>query len=251
MDGGVVSSPTASDGELYVGTDGGSVVAIGPAASDVARLAVYFDSTTRERAFMQGSRLAFEYFRGLGYTALDKDSLPSFLRARVRDGAPSAVVFATDAIPASLRAGGADSVLVRTYLESGGKVVWLSFPMGGLMRDADGNPIGFDGARAGAFLGMDFSSFDYGELSEHVTSAGTNWGLSRWVAGRFMLDTAAVSRALMVDHAGKTSTWIRTYRADRPGAGYVQLWGFGANADRLPFIRAAAEYGLLRAANKR
>ena len=36
------------------------------------------------------------------------------------------------------------------------------------------------------------------------------------------------------------------YRPDHPGSGYVQLWGFGATAERLPMIQAAAEYGLLR-----
>jgi hypothetical protein len=39
---------------------------------------------------------------------------------------------------------------------------------------------------------------------------------------------------------------VRVYRSDRPGSGYVQLWGFGATVERLPSIRAAAEYGLLR-----
>ncbi len=45
---------------------------------------------------------------------------------------------------------------------------------------------------------------------------------------------------------GRATAWQREYRADRPWAGYVQLWGFGATAERLPMIRAAAEYGLLR-----
>jgi len=42
--------------------------------------------------------------------------------------------------------------------------------------------------------------------------------------------------------------WVRVYRPDRPGSGFVQLWGLGATADRLPLVRAAAEYGLLRRA---
>ena len=33
-----------------------------------------------------------------------------------------------------------------------------------------------------------------------------------------------------------------------PGAGLVQPWNMGANLERLPMIRAVAEYGLLREA---
>jgi hypothetical protein len=42
---------------------------------------------------------------------------------------------------------------------------------------------------------------------------------------------------------------VKDYGAGRPGAGYVQLWGLGASVERLPLIRAAAEYGLLRPAD--
>jgi hypothetical protein len=47
---------------------------------------------------------------------------------------------------------------------------------------------------------------------------------------------------------GAATAWVRNYRPDSPGSGYVQLWAFGATADRLPVIRAVAEYGLLRPA---
>jgi hypothetical protein len=36
------------------------------------------------------------------------------------------------------------------------------------------------------------------------------------------------------------------YRPDRVGSVYVQLWGYGAELERLPMIQAAAEYRLLR-----
>jgi hypothetical protein len=58
---------------------------------------------------------------------------------------------------------------------------------------------------------------------------------------------SAVTEALAVDETGMTAAWVRRYRPDRPGSGFVQLWGLGASLDRLPAIRAVAEYGLLRA----
>jgi hypothetical protein len=57
-----------------------------------------------------------------------------------------------------------------------------------------------------------------------------------------------VSQTLATDRNGKATAWVQQYRPDRPGSGYVQLWGFGASVERLPAIRAAAEYGILRRA---
>lgn len=51
---------------------------------------------------------------------------------------------------------------------------------------------------------------------------------------------------LTLDELGKTSTWVRSYRSDRPGSGFVQLWGLGATLERLPYVKAVAEYGLIR-----
>ena len=55
-----------------------------------------------------------------------------------------------------------------------------------------------------------------------------------------------MTQALAVNRDGMATAWLRNYRRDRPWSGYVQLWGFGANIERLPAIRAVAEYGLLR-----
>jgi outer membrane protein assembly factor BamB len=64
-------------------------------------------------------------------------------------------------------------------------------------------------------------------------------GRTRWVH-RTVGDT--------LDLKGKTTAWVRVYRADRPGSGFVQLWGLAATLDRLPIVSAVAEYGLLRKA---
>ena len=89
---------------------------------------------------------------------------------------------------------------------------------------------------------------DYNEYSAHPTATGRKWGLTHWFRGDYPIDTTAVSHALAVDESGQATDWVQVYRPDRPGSGYVQLWGFGATVERLPFIRAVAEYGLLRAA---
>ena len=57
---------------------------------------------------------------------------------------------------------------------------------------------------------------------------------------------SVVTRVLATDTDGWATAWQVSFRADRPWAGYVQLWGLGATVERLPMVRAAAEYGLLR-----
>jgi outer membrane protein assembly factor BamB len=96
------SSPVAWDGELYLGTDGGEILAIEEVSPVVPHLAVFYDSTIAVRPFAAGSRLAFEYFRELGYEPLDANALARFCAARIADGIPSVVVMAMDLLPKSV-----------------------------------------------------------------------------------------------------------------------------------------------------
>lgn len=53
----------------------------------------------------------------------------------------------------------------------------------------------------------------------------------------------------MIDHIARHAPMlllVALYRPDRPWSGNVQLCGFGANIERLPAIRAVAQYGLFR-----
>ena len=57
---------------------------------------------------------------------------------------------------------------------------------------------------------------------------------------------SVVSRVLALDTDARATAWQVTFDPRRPWAGYVQLWGLGATVERLPMVRAVAEYGLLR-----
>jgi len=61
--------------------------------------------------------------------------------------------------------------------------------------------------------------------------------------GPFSANCQARPDVNLIDELGRTSVWVRTYRPDRPGSGFVQMWGLGATADRLPLVRAVAEHG--------
>jgi hypothetical protein len=89
-------------------------------------------------------------------------------------------------------------------------------------------------------------SMEYDHNAAHPTTLGKQWGLDRWFRGDNPLVASSQIQPLTLDELGKTTAWVRVYRPDRPGSGFVQLWGLGATLERLPYVRAAAEYGLTR-----
>jgi len=245
LDRGVISTPAVANGEIYLGTDGGSMLAIHEVAPAPARLAVFYDSISPGPAYVTGLRLAFEYFRGLGYQPLGPDSLAAFLEARIADGAPSVVVYASDRSPREVIANGSGSPL-RRYLEAGGKIVSFGLPPGMLVRDPTGKPIAFDTDGVSTMLDIRFKEHDGNELPGFPTEAGRRWGVDQWFQGQNAAPPASNVVPLTRDVYGNANAWVRNYRADRPASGFVHLWGMGATFERLPMIRSAAEYGLVR-----
>ena len=244
----VWSSPVVVGNQIYIGCDDGSVAAVEEVNPSIPRLAVYYDSTASGRPFVGGGRLAFEYFRGIGYQALDADSLAGFLAGRIADGAPSVVVFATDLLPNVAAPTVSDTVLLRRYLNAGGKAVWMGEPIGALVRDSAGRPLGMNPRRTESLIGVPMGTMEFDHNAAHPTDVGRRWGIDRFFRGDFPIAISDAIQPLAIDELGTTTAWVHVYRPDRPGSGFVQLWGLGATADRLPVVRAAAEYGLLRKA---
>ena len=240
------SSPVAVDSMLYVGTDAGDLLAIGEANSAVPHLAVYYDSTLAPGGTLPGARLAREYFAGLGYDVLAADSLRPFFEARIRDGKPSVVVFALDALPPNIQSDTGATGVWRRYLMAGGKIVWVGVLPGTQVFDSTGRFLGNDLPLSAPLTGLMVDSTDWNEYPSVPTAEGRRWGLTGHWRGDMPTAPSVVSRVLALDTDGWATAWQVQYRPDRPWAGYVQLWGLGATVERLPMIRAAAEYGLLR-----
>jgi outer membrane protein assembly factor BamB len=247
LDEATVSSPTAADGEIYLGTEAGTVLAIDQVSTMVPRLAVFYDPALVGEPATAGGPLAGEYFRQQEYEVLDAAGLARFFRARIADTVPSAVVMATDVLPPEVAPVLADTVLLARYLRAGGKIVGFGVPLGAVARDSAGRYLGQDPSGMEKLLGVPGGSLDYESGPAHPTRAGRRWGLNGVIRGYYQMDPGAVGTPLALDAEGKASAWVHSYRPERPGSGYVQLWGYGATLDRLPMIQAAVEYGLLRA----
>lgn len=126
--------------------------------------------------------------------------------------------------------------------------MWIEEPIGALVRDSTYRPVGMNYVRPEKILGVSMSTAEFDHQSAHPTELGRRWGLGRWFRGDYALVPSSEIQPLARDARGKTSAWVRVYRPDVPGSGFVQLWGIGATLDRLPHVRAVAEYGLLRRA---
>jgi glucose dehydrogenase len=208
MDGTVMSSPSAADGELYVGTDAGSIVAVSEASPLVPRMAVFYDARLAKDASVPGAALTAL----TSPTSATSLSTPIHCRlplGRIADSVPSAVVFALDVVPHAAEPIAADTVLIRRYLNAGGKIVWLGSPMGSVFRDSSGTLTQDAFHRTEKLLGVPTKSVDYNEYSAQPTEAGRSWGLTHWFRGDYPIDTTAVSHALAVDESGQATAWVQ------------------------------------------
>jgi hypothetical protein len=231
---------------IYLGTDGGDVLAIGQANPVVPRFAVYYDSTLTPRNTLSGARLAREYFVDMGYQILGADSLRSFFEGRIRDDVPSVVVFALDALPQNVQSDTGTKGVWQRYLKAGGKIVWFGTLPASPVFDSAGHFQGNDLAATTPLTGFKVDSSDWNESPSAPTAEGRRWGLTGHWRGDMPASPAVVSRSLALNSEGWATVWQLEYRKDRPYAGYLQVWGLGATVERLPMIRAIAEYGLLR-----
>ncbi|MFN8651856.1 MAG: PQQ-binding-like beta-propeller repeat protein [Gemmatimonadales bacterium] len=246
MEEGFLSTPAVVDSMLYIGNDSGDLLAIGQVNPAVPHLAVFYDSTLAPRDPMPGSRLAREYFAGLGYEVLDGPALGPFLERRIQDEAPSVVVFAMEALPAALLADTGAAGAWQRYLRSGGKIVWLGTIAGSAVYDSTGQFLGNDLPLGRPLTGLPIDSIDFNEDPASPTEEGRRWGLTGTWRGDMPAAPGAVTRVLATDVGGWATVWQIEYRKDRPYAGYLQVFGLGATVERLPMIRAVAEYGLTR-----
>ena len=249
------SSPVALDGELYLGTEAGTVLAVHQVSPVIPRLAVFYDSSLTGDPATPGGRLAAEYFRELGYAVLTSDSLAAFFRDRIGDSVPSAVVFAMDILPSSVAPVLADTVLLTRYLKAGGKIVSFSAPLGSVVRDSTGKVLGDDPKRMEQLLGIPAAALDYDEDLAAPTPAGRNWGVSLRLRGDYPMSPEAVTHVLATNPNGRATAWVKEYRTGtfrlrlRAAVGFRRV-GRAAAADPRGHGIRASEVGEMTPADR-
>jgi eukaryotic-like serine/threonine-protein kinase len=239
------SSPLVNDGRLYFGSDDGGIYAVNAARAEPLRRAVFFDSAVIGSAIVS-SEVLRAYLTRRGYETLDTASLARFMNERVRDRAPSVVVFAMDHLPRSVAPTAADTVLFRRYLEARGKVVWIGTPpllwpppdsgrrtLKGVTREATAKLLGVRHERG---------NFDLIGVSK-VTAQAKQLGLADWWLDNWGANPEDVTHVLAEDEWGLAAAWVKRYGGPS-GSGFIRLYageGTPGRPSSLIAIQTAAE----------
>ena len=215
------------------------------APAEPLRRAVFFDSTVIGSAIFS-SELLRGYLTRRGYEQLDTASLARFLSDRVRDRAPSVVVFAMDSSAAIGGAGrGRDRPLWR-YLEARGKVVWVGTPPLLWPQPDSGRRTlkGVDRGATARLLGVrhDRGNFDLIGVAK-VTPQARQLGLPEWWLDNWGANPEDVTHVLAEDEWGLAAAWVKLYGGPS-GSGFVRLFmgeGTPGRPGSMVAIQTAAE----------
>jgi outer membrane protein assembly factor BamB len=239
------SSPLVDDGRLYFGSDDGGIYAVNAARAEPLRRAVFFDSAAVASAIVSSEPLR-AYLGRRGYEVLDTASLARFMIDRVRDRAPSVVVFAMDYLPRSVAPVAADTVLFRRYLAARGKVVWLGTPPLLWPQPDSGRRTlkGVDRGATARLLGVrhERGNFDLIGVSK-VTSQAKHLGLPDWWLDNWGANPEDVTHVLAEDEWGLAAAWVKRFGGPS-GSGFVRLFAGDGSPGRpwsLIAIQTAAE----------
>jgi hypothetical protein len=251
----ILSSPAVAAGVVYFGTDHGWLYAVSDrdaGGRPVPAKAVYFDEALPQ-AYFRGGKALRAALGDAGYAALDMATLAGFLEARIADRLRSVVVFASDVVPVEMirsPAGAAGPPLIRSYLEAGGRVVWLGGPPLMLAQDpAVGKLAPADPRAMQRVLGIGKADLDSAageEVRAVATAEGIAWGLPQWGMFALPVDAGEVDAVLARDAEGKARAWLKTYGQGGAGA-FVRFWGRQEALPDTEVVQRLAEHALVSA----
>lgn len=242
--GGILSSPVIDEELLYVGSDDGNLYAFERTSKPIIRKAV-FAQQLAPKYFPVDSR-AGSYFIMHGYENLDTLTIEKFVREQIGSKSPSVLLFVTDRIPTSLLVSSERKLgLLREYLNSGGRVVWMGAIPNQFKLDKQGNIIDESVAEAEGLLDVEFDvTHDLGGYFCNVTDEGIKWGLDKGWVGAFSIKQQDGVTALAVNDQNRPSAWIKNFGGPlNSGFIYFRPWEVGRRVtdEELELVRKITE----------
>lgn len=227
-----VSSPVVHDGRLFIGSDDGGVYALNaaPAGTSSMRRAVFWDTAFVAAPLSRNRVTVRDYLRGRGYEVLDAAGLERFFEERLRDRAPSVVVFSMDHLPATVAPVSSDTVLFRRYLNAGGTAVWLGAPPLLAPLTAQGLK-DLDRSAPKRLLGVSFDGGNFDPLGVTPNAAGRRLGLPAWYIDNWSADPRDVTTVWAVDEQGQAAAWIKGF-GGATGTGFMHFFAGDATPGR-------------------
>jgi hypothetical protein len=243
----IYGSPVHHDGTFFFGADDGVLYAVTEGVP--AYKAVYLPDSIRGNAryLVVDPKLA-PYLVERNFRQLDSASLYRFLSDRIADRAPSVVVFALPIIPESCIGEQPANGLLRQYLNSGGKIIWMGDIPNYYEPDASGN------FKRDPTTGMQLLDVAYnvpresGNYYSRATQAGRNWGLPPWLKTTASIVAPAKNiQPLAFDEDGRIGAWIKSFHPN-PNSGFISCrtwaWNVPIREEDLEIIHTLAIYGL-------
>jgi len=243
-----IFSPVVEDsGVFYFGSDDGYFYAL--EEGEKTYKTVYQPLTIKGNAkyLVVDSKLT-PYLCKKGFERLDSAGLYAFLNDRIHDGSPSVVVFSLPLIPANMAGDTPGEGMIRKYLASGGKIIWMGDIPNFYEPDSSGN-FKRDPTVGTQLLEVNFNHPRVsGNYYSKVTQEGLNWGLPPWV--KTTNSTVAPEEGVIpfaYDEYGRVSVWRKKFHS-RPGSGFIscRTWGWNVpiKDEALELIYQMAIYGL-------
>jgi eukaryotic-like serine/threonine-protein kinase len=244
----ITSSPSVADGVLYVGSNDGSIYALRVNSDALLKRAVFWDAESARvvvSADVQANQLAARNaLSARGYEIIGSSQLAHWLSERLSDHTASVVVFANDCLPSEVVGVDPAHGLLRQYLETGGKVVWMNDPPLARSQLSHGNfEISWEQtdkllgiAHAGALSDSSYASYDI-----RATPEGRSWGLQEWWLGAWDVPISGGITVLASDERGYAGAWVKRYDGP-PGSGFVFISRTTWSNDDFARLAFVAEY---------
>lgn len=185
---------------------------------------VYYDAT-QEASWVNGAGQVADWFKGRGFTARNAGELASWMEARTGGAYGSVVVMAMGTVPAGLLTPENSECLLRSYLDAGGRVVW----MGDAALAVTTVPGQRQVARSGvagvlkSVLDVDFVwDEENANLQPQLTAAGQRWGVPQGSAGSCVRAVEAESvTACLSSCENSAAIWLKNTNPEHPLSGFI------------------------------
>ncbi len=235
------------DNTLYFGCDNGYFYALED--RETALLAVYHPSRIEGNAkYLLVDEKISPYFKEKGFEVLEEESrLKDFIEARISDQKPSVIVFAFPVIPEDIIGAAPENGMMREYLTSGGKVVWMGDVPNYYQQVAEG-VFKRDASAGSRLLGVEYlNPSESGNYFCKTTQQGLNWGMPAWLKTTGSIVSQKGIIPLGYDEFGRVNTWMKKFNA-RPGSGFISCrtwsWNVPIRKEDLELIYALAIHEL-------
>ncbi|MCK5682696.1 DUF1080 domain-containing protein, partial [bacterium] len=188
---------------------------------------VYWDANYPRAWMTAANGLAIStYFSSKGFLVMNANDLKTFME---NNGDKTVVVMAHDVVPDTIADSTSQTVLIRQYMNRGGRVVWThDWPMY-YQGHSDGTRTTWGATGCDKILGIYIGSTTGENVSPNAN--GLSWGLSSTYSSVRAVRSTTITQIFSQRSNGDASAWFKNYNNAIPLSGFVRWWDQGGSTD--------------------